>query len=220
MGRRDESIKKDIIEQLNGDSRIDASGMDVRVDKGVVTLSGTVPDLMTRQRAAIEASLITGVASVKNHLNVQYVVAMVDDKELGSRIKYLLDWSSGIDATGVNVAVSAGRVFLEGSVATFMEKMQAEELASNVSGTLEVTNEIAVTPAKSHFDETIGEKVVQSIARNTNMDMNLIDVKVQSGIVTLSGAVPSGMSLHAVCAAAQVVPGVVDVINNLVVQTD
>jgi osmotically-inducible protein OsmY len=41
--RTDESIAKDVADSLSWDSRVDASQVLVTVDRGIVTLTGTVP---------------------------------------------------------------------------------------------------------------------------------------------------------------------------------
>ena len=122
MSTNVETIKQEVIDQLSGDSRIDASNIEVTLHEGIVTLSGHVPDLSTRQKAPIAASLIHGVNAVKNNLNVQYLAPHVNDKELQRRVTSSLDWFSGVDAENIAVAVSDGTVSLEGTVGSFMEK--------------------------------------------------------------------------------------------------
>lgn len=66
--RTDEKIKDDVQEKLYHDSFIDASDIDVTVNDGEVTLSGTVDSKQTKRRAEDCAERVSGVNEVSNHL--------------------------------------------------------------------------------------------------------------------------------------------------------
>jgi osmotically-inducible protein OsmY len=69
--RSDERIREDVNERLTIDPRIDASEIDVRVQNGEVTLSGTVDDRRTRRLAEEIIEDLPGVRDVRNDLRVQ-----------------------------------------------------------------------------------------------------------------------------------------------------
>ena len=69
--RSDERIREDVNERLTIDPRIDASEIDVRVQSGEVTLSGTVDDRRTRRLAEEIIEDLPGVRDVRNDLRVQ-----------------------------------------------------------------------------------------------------------------------------------------------------
>ena len=54
--------------RIKQDARLKGSDIDVRVDAGVVTLTGDVKDLGARARASEVARSVPGVRSVKNEL--------------------------------------------------------------------------------------------------------------------------------------------------------
>ena len=68
MKRLDENIKKDIVDELYWDNRIDASQVNVTVNDGIVTLSGSVPTYSDLAIAKIAASRINGVFDVIDKL--------------------------------------------------------------------------------------------------------------------------------------------------------
>lgn len=68
--RSDERIREDVNERLTIDPRIDASEIDVRVQNGEVTLSGTVDDRRTRRLAEEIIEDLPGVRDVRNDLRV------------------------------------------------------------------------------------------------------------------------------------------------------
>jgi hypothetical protein len=69
--RSDERIKDDINDRLTDDAHIDASDIDVTVEKGEVTLTGTVPDRWGKRRAEDIAELVSGVTNVENRIRVK-----------------------------------------------------------------------------------------------------------------------------------------------------
>lgn len=69
--RSDETIKNEVNEALYHETYVDASDIDVSVDNGEVTLSGTVDSRMAKRRAEDCIERITGVSDVSNHLKVK-----------------------------------------------------------------------------------------------------------------------------------------------------
>jgi hypothetical protein len=68
--RSDDRIREDVNERLTADARIDASDIEVRVQNGEVTLSGTVNDGRTRRLAEEIIEDMPGVRDVHNDLRV------------------------------------------------------------------------------------------------------------------------------------------------------
>lgn len=69
--RSDERIKDDINSRLTDDPYVDASEIEVAVESGEVTLTGTVPDRSSKRRAEDIAELVSGVKNVENRLRVK-----------------------------------------------------------------------------------------------------------------------------------------------------
>jgi hypothetical protein len=69
--RSDARIHEDVCERLTDDPHVDASEIEVRVENGEVTLSGTVPDRGAKRRAEDVAESASGVRHVRNDLRVQ-----------------------------------------------------------------------------------------------------------------------------------------------------
>lgn len=189
MTALEEIKKKEIVDTLYWDNRVDTSKVTVQVADGEVTLTGTVPSLGARQAAENDAWLIDGIASVNNQLTIDYPVPQPPDLELKGTIDTLLLWSSAIDSAGIETAVEAGIVTLRGTVATYWEAWQAEKLAQDLSGVLEVVNELSVVPSESMVDEDIAEQIVAAFRRDRWVNADEITVAVVGGEVTLTGEV-------------------------------
>jgi osmotically-inducible protein OsmY len=69
--RSDERIKEDVNECLTEHHMIDASGIDVSVMNGEITLKGTVPDRQMKRMSEDAVENLSGVKEVHNQLRVQ-----------------------------------------------------------------------------------------------------------------------------------------------------
>lgn len=68
--RSDERIAEDVNDRLADDGYVDASGIEVTVGGGEVTLNGTVTERFAKRRAEDIAESVSGVKHVQNNLRV------------------------------------------------------------------------------------------------------------------------------------------------------
>lgn len=215
----DKQIKKHIVEQLYWDDRVNAADVRVTSVDGRVVLAGNVPHYTALQAAERDAWRVPGVKSVENQLVIRYPAeaAIPADDELRLNILSKLLWSSDVDPATIEVSVAAGVATLEGTVDSYWKKVKAEVLAYDVIGVNLVENRLAVVPTRDILDEAIGESIMAALARTRGVDLAAVDVQVENGVVTLSGAVPDYKTLQAVRGAAVHTLGVVDVQTELVI---
>ena len=69
--RSDERIREDVCDRLTDDPQLDASSIDVRVQKGEVTLDGTVGHRNDKRHAEDLIDDVSGVKHVQNNLRVK-----------------------------------------------------------------------------------------------------------------------------------------------------
>ena len=69
--RSDDRIKEDVNDRLADDPYVDASGIEVSVSGGEVTLAGTVDSRQARRRAEDIAEGVSGVTHVQNNIRVR-----------------------------------------------------------------------------------------------------------------------------------------------------
>lgn len=69
--RSDDRIREDVNDRLTYDGWLDASNIEVQVEKAEVTLTGTVSDRAARRRAEDIADGVYGVKHVQNNLRVE-----------------------------------------------------------------------------------------------------------------------------------------------------
>jgi len=87
-----EKIKKDIVDQLYWDSRVDAAKIQVKVKDGEIILKGEAPNYNAKSSASTDAWSIEGVRAVKNEIEVKYPVSIEvpTDDEIATNIRTLL----------------------------------------------------------------------------------------------------------------------------------
>lgn len=220
MPRKDEQIKKDILEDLYWDPRIDASKIAVTVERGRVRLAGTVPmyaDLAATRSAAWRIQGVMGVSD--EALVVEHVpeAARPNDTELRARIENLLAWEPSIDETQLEIDVSNSVVTLGGTVDAHWKSSYAQQKAGGVGGVRDIDNKLVVVPSNRITDEMIARDVTEALDRDALVDLRKLSVTVNDGTVTLAGAVPGGAARRAAVHDASLTAGVVGVRNELTI---
>ncbi len=219
MPLKEEAIKRDIVDQLTWDDRVDASRIAVTVDDGSVILTGSVPTPYAREAATKDAKSVPGVATVENQLTVEIVEPGPSDAELEERMRKVLEWNPTFDADRITVSSRNGIVTLTGSVDAAWKKFEAEDRLLDLAGVVDIINELTVVPSKSTTDELIADDIRATIDRRADVNIEDIDIEVDSGVVTLSGAVPTWSARHAAMEAARYTLGVTAVHDEVVVMS-
>lgn len=210
-----EAIKKNVIDNLYWDVRIDASNVKVEVDDdGQVTLKGTVPSYSAKTAASTNTWTVNGVTRVVNNLTIEYptMVTIQSDSDIKENIENSLLWSTDVDSTKINILVDNNEVTLEGAVDAFWKKYRAETLA-DITGVYSINNKLAVVPSEDKTDEDIAKNVMDAIERNMNIDIDDVEVTVNNARVTLTGEVDSWYAYRSAEESAFFTLGVKDVDN-------
>jgi osmotically-inducible protein OsmY len=131
---------------------VSAATTTVRVQDGVVTLTGTADNQTQKTLTGEYAREIEGVKAVKNELVVNAASATAetrgdetDDASITAQLKYLLVTHRATRALKTTVTTTERCVVITGEAATDAEKSLASELAGSIRGVMAVTNNMAVT---------------------------------------------------------------------------
>ncbi len=219
MLRTNGEIKKDIVDQLHWDSRVDAADVNVDVQNGEVTLFGTVATHFARRAAEQDAWAVAGVSEVENAVNVEYTGPLPEREHLEDHVASVLEWDPEIDASNVTITVDVGVVTLEGTVDAYWKKLRVNDIVQDISGVTQVIDKLAVVPTEDVFDETVAQEVLEALRRNDNVDVDTVDVTVENGHVTLTGSVPTWVARNSAYESAVLTYGVVDVDVNLAISS-
>lgn len=219
MDRTKEDIKRDVVDELYWDYRVDASEIKVEVSDSTVKLTGTVPSYAAWNAAYNDAWNIDGVSNVTNLLEVKFPknLDIPFDEEIKNNVKSTLTWHPDIYSLDIDVSVTGGIVRLEGTVDVYWKSWRAEELVSNLRGVIGVENHLSVVPTESLLDKDIAKDIEAALERNLYVDAEDVTVKVENGKVTLIGTAPTYYARGRAQDTAAFTAGVVEVDNNIVV---
>jgi osmotically-inducible protein OsmY len=161
----------------------------VRVDDGVVTLSGVVDNLEARRAAEEDARNTVGVALVRNHLRVR-PANDVADGEITLRVQRAFRRDPLINRFEVGVTTFGGEISLAGEVESWVEKSHAEDLAARVEGVVEVHNNLRVDePPEFVTDHRVQEDIEGQLFWSPFVDSDEVHVAVDNRVATLTGTV-------------------------------
>ena len=116
---------------------------------------------------------------------------MNDNRMLQQRIMDELAFDPTVDAAHIGVAARDGIVTLTGHAKSYAEKFAAERAARRVRGVKAVAQEMDVRlPSdKKTADDEIAARAVKILEWDVVIPLDSIRVKVENGVVTLSGEV-------------------------------
>ncbi len=216
----DAEVKDDINDQLFWDSRVSSDTVNVSVENGRVTLTGSVDSYTAKKAAAQSALDVAGVISVDNELAIELptTTEIPKDDVLIDRVENLLSINPDLEATDITIKATNGNVILEGTVDSLWKTTVAEDTAYNALGVYNVDNQLAVVYTEKVTDERIAEDIVNALERNVSLDEEDIDVRVTNGKVTLSGKVQNLTQFNEAEDAAFFTTGVTNVENNLTIE--
>jgi osmotically-inducible protein OsmY len=212
----DTDLVADVSDELFWDPKVDNTAVAVSADDGKVTLRGSVGSLREKREARKAAERVFGVTSVDNELQVKL---MNDDRrsdaDLRGDVLQALMLDSLVPKT-VDAKVDDGLVTLTGSANWQYQRDEAEFVASNIVGTLDVVDEIELTyPTPDRGD--VKESIKKAFKRNAALDADVLQISTDDGSVTLDGTVSSWAEHDEAIDAAWAAPGVTSVRDQLVV---
>ncbi len=189
----DEQIRQLIEQKLQAEKLLKDS-FDVSVETGVVTLSGKVPNIWTKERIIAIALDVPQAKEVLSELAIATGESDEDlAKQLAEKIRRYPNYTIHDEVTG---RVEDGVVYLIGWVTMPFKSSTIEEMASKILGVQEVSNEIMVLPTSSVDDqlrETLarriyGDSTFRAYASQAYPPIHII---VHSSRVLLTGVVNS-----------------------------
>jgi osmotically-inducible protein OsmY len=222
--RPDEAIENDVKACLKRDVYLTDLPIYVSVTNGIVTLSGTVGSEYQKNRAYDDAHWVSNVKDINNDLKVEWWekkdtrtnALYPTDNELVSAVTDELLQDSRINPQDLEVTSSDGHVTLKGSVANYYQNRIAEADVRDVIGVGWITNELAIRSVKRE-DFRILDDILFDISSDEALWRQGIDVKVNDGVVTLSGKVDSSYDKEHAAAVASRIRGVKDINNEITV---
>ena len=185
----DEAIARAVTQRLLDAASVDDARIDVSADQGVVSLVGTVDNVLAKERVQRLAETVKGVRAVVNRLEVDPVY--VPDEKLVLDVEEALALDPATERYEVDTHVTDQRVTLTGTVQSWAEKRLAGRVAKGVEGVKGLDNRIGVNLARERPDPELEKEVEEVLAWDALVDDDQVVVTVEEGEVHLTGHVAS-----------------------------
>ncbi|HJT41959.1 MAG TPA: BON domain-containing protein [Rhizomicrobium sp.] len=211
----DNTLRQNIIDELEFEPAVDAAHIGVAVEDGVVTLSGHVGSYTEKLAAEKAVKRVRGVRALAEGIKVRFPEdKKTSDDEIAHRAITILKWSAVVPPNAVMVKVQDGWVTLSGEVDWQHQRWTAENLVRRLSGIHGVMNSIRLKQKVEPRD--VKRKIEDALRRSAEIVSERIQVSVEDGrSVALDGSVHDWEERDAVERAAWSVPGVTRVIDRL-----
>jgi osmotically-inducible protein OsmY len=208
MRKTDDQIRKEVLDELEWDSRLASSEIGAHVKDGVVTLIGTTASYAAKLAAEEGVHRIPGVLDVANDIQVRSAgKAARSDSELAQAVRRALEWDALVEDENIHSTVSEGWVTLSGAVDRLREREDAEHAVRHLIGVRGVTNAIEVVGPPPNV-EKLRQRLRGALERRARREARHIQVRVEEHSVTLSGKVDSWREQRAVLGIVSHTPGV------------
>jgi len=138
----DQALATRVINALEWAAPVPKGSVKPKVEKGRVTLAGTVKYAYERTGAENAVRNLTGVMGVVN--NIAVVPPVTSPLAVKSGIEQALKRHAEIDASRITVETIDGTIILRGAVHSWVEKREAERAAWNAPGVKQVDDRLAV----------------------------------------------------------------------------
>jgi osmotically-inducible protein OsmY len=186
----DDAIADAIERELLMDRSVSTDSVEVVSRKGMVELSGTVDNLLARDRATRLAEVVKGVRGVQNRITVVPATPR-DDQALRQDIETALVADPALATHSIGVTVEKGVATLTGSVDSWAARELAAYVAKGVKGVVELRSRVDVAPAIGRSDHEIENEIAQRLRWDALVHAGAIDIAVENGKVRLGGSVGS-----------------------------
>lgn len=140
--RTDSDLAAAAVRALEWDVQVPQTGLKVRVADGWVTLEGSVEWNYQRESAYRAVHNLAGVRGVSNLISI---AKKVMPQDLKGRIETALKRTAELEARGIQVHTTGGKVVLEGKVHSWGEREDAESAVWAAPGVTEVVDRLVVT---------------------------------------------------------------------------
>jgi osmotically-inducible protein OsmY len=213
---RDNDLTADVSDELFWDPRVDSEAIAVSASDGTITLRGTVGSLREKREAKKAAQRVFGVISVDSQLKVRL---MDDERRADAELRGDVLQALMLDRlvpTTVDAKVDEGFVTLTGTADWQYQRDEAEFLASNIVGAIDVFDEIDLKHPTPNADDVQGS-IKKAFKRNAKIDADDLAVSTDNGTVTINGTVSSWAEHDEAIDAAWAAPGVTSVADRMTV---
>jgi osmotically-inducible protein OsmY len=143
------------------------------------------------------------------------------DTELQDDVLSELSYEPSVNITDIVVLVKDGTVTLNGYATSYIEKWAAVNAVKRINGVRAIIDEIEVNSPDAYYrtDEDIAAAIIDRIAWSTTIPLDVVEVIVSDGWVSLAGEVEWWYQQNAAVDLVQQMMGVTGVSNQISVKS-
>jgi len=188
----DSGITSVVEKGLKQEKGVTPDDVDVSTSQGIVTLSGSLDNLLAKERAVKIAESIRGVRGVID----QTIVTPMSrsDDAINKDIAAALKQDPATESYQVAVSVQDAIATLSGSVGSYGEKQLAARIAEGIKGVKKVRNNVAINYGAKPTDTQMADDIKARLQWDIWINGELIKPVVAEGKVTLTGTIGSAIS--------------------------
>jgi len=142
----DAELASAAVNALQWDVAVPEEHIQVAVEEGRVTLTGTVDWWYQRNNAEKTIRRLTGVKSVNNQIVIKQPKIEAKVKNVKTQIMREFQRNAAIDANNIEVTLEDSKIILNGTVRSWAESYEAARGAWSVPGITEVENHLSISP--------------------------------------------------------------------------
>jgi osmotically-inducible protein OsmY len=215
--KSDSDVRRDVEAELKWSPEIDQTDIAVKVNDGVVALSGFARNLFEKHHAEVVVKRVAGVAAVANDLEVRRTGDdHPTDPELARQALAAIKHELPMSWEKIQPVVHEGRLFLEGTVEWNFQRERAENAVRKIKGVWHIRNSVKVKPTIPVQD--IKQNIEEAFKRSAEFDARHVTVDTAGSEVILRGEVRSWAERDQAQASAWSAPGVTQVHNQISVR--
>ena len=215
----DETLRRDVLAELEYDPSIDARKIGVAVEDGIATLTGEVSTFAEKWNAERAVERVEGVRGIVNKIEVR-IVGDYSDTDIAREAADALRWNLMVPPGKVIPKVENGYITLTGEVNYDFQRRAAEKAVRYIPGVKGVINVITIKPKveAEEIKKSVKQQIDEALRRMATVDAENIQVEVQGSEIVLRGTVRSWAERHEAEKAAWSAPGVTSVKNYITVR--
>ena len=226
--RTDAQLDSDVANALHHDGATHPYGIDVVVENGIATISGTADSWLAKKICGEVAETVPGLKGLVNAMTVHYA-SVRPDAEIAADVKQRFGNDVWLDEAPLAVSVANATVHLTGFVGSVAQKRRAvaDAWVAGVStvddggvnvDSIAANDQRRVSDAPFRTDAEIAKAVQATFLIDPRLKTYVPKVAVRDGEVTLSGTVDSRQTRSAAENDADNTLGVWNVHDAVIVQ--
>ena len=162
----DTELRRIVLNELERTPGVNAAGIGVSVQGGIVTLMGHASGPMEKMGAERAAQRVRGVKAVANELQIEPLPKCgPSDTGIARTAASSLAWDELVPRERIRLSVTEGWITLEGDVDQAYERSAAEDAVRNLTGVRGVHNHITVAGRPATPEEEEPEAVFGGLGR-------------------------------------------------------